>query len=233
MRSNLFDQANMENQSQDVFVQQNSKMLRARVVPGRGVIARKGAMVAYQGNVDFSHKGSDGIGQMFKKMMSSDNAPLMTVAGDGDVFFADRAAEVHLLALEGDGITVNGANLLAFTEGLAYDINRVQGIGVLSGGVWNTTLTGQGMVALTTEGQPVLLDCSQQPTYTDIQATVAWSVGLVPQIKKSFNMGSLVGRGSGEAFQYAFHGAGFVIVQPSEGAPPVQQGKQSGVSFSL
>lgn len=232
MRSNIFDQANMENQSSDAFVLQNSKMLRASIQPGRGVIARKGAMVAYQGNIDFSHKGSDGMSQLLKKMMSSDDAPLMSVSGHGEVFFAERASEVHLMMLEGDGLTVNGANLLAFTEGLTYDIARVKGIGVLSGGVWNTTVSGTGMLAVTTEGAPVVLDCSQQPTFTDIQATVAWSTGLVPQIRKSFNMGSLVGRGSGEAFQYAFHGSGFVIVQPSEGTPPPTQAK-SGVSFSL
>ena len=219
MRSNLFEEANMEIQTDDALVLQNPKMLRARILPGRGVIARKGAMVAYQGNVDFSHKGSDSMSQMFKKMLSSDNAPLMRVTGEGDVFFADMASEVHLVSLEGDGITVNGMNLLAFTEGLAYDINRVQGVGALSGGMWNTTVTGSGMAAITTDGRPVILDCSQQPTFTDIQATVAWSVGLVPSIKKSFSAGSLVGRGSGEAFQYAFHGQGFVIVQPSEGVP--------------
>lgn len=219
MRSDIFTQANLEVESDAAFVLQNSKMLRARLVAGRGVISRKGAMVAYQGTIDFRHKGSDGVGQMLKKMVSSDNAPMMMVTGDGEVFFAAHASEVHLLTLEGDGLTVNGVNLLAFTEGLDYDINRVQGMGSLSGGMWNTTVRGTGMVALTTHGQPVVLDCSTQPTYTDIQATVAWSAGLVPQIKKSFSAGSLVGRGSGEAFQYAFHGAGFVIVQPSEGIP--------------
>ena len=217
MRSDLFAQSNLEVQSEDILALQNSKMLRARILPGRSLIARKGVMVAYQGNIDFAHKGSDSVAQMFKKMMSSDNAPLMSVAGDGDVFFADRASEIHIITLENDGITVNGSNLLAFTDSLAYDIARVQGVGALSGGMWNTTVTGSGQVAVSTEGQPVLLDCSQQPTFTDIQATVAWSVNLTPQIKKSFSAGSLVGRGSGEAFQYAFHGPGFVIVQPSEG----------------
>ena len=221
MRSNIFEQSNLENQSEEVFALQNSKMLRARILPGRGVIARKGAMVAYQGNIDFAHKGSDSVGQMLKKMISSDNTPLMKVTGEGDVFFAENASVVHLLTLEGDGITVNGINLLAFTENLTYDISRVQGMGALSGGMWNTTVRGQGQVAITSDGKPVVLDCSSQPTFTDIQATVAWSEGLKPQIKKSFSAGALVGRGSGEAFQYAFHGQGFVIVQPSEGVPLV------------
>ena len=33
------------------------------------------------------------------------------------------------------------------------------------------------------------------------------------------NIKSLLRGGSGEAFQFAFHGPGFVVVQPSEGQP--------------
>jgi uncharacterized protein (AIM24 family) len=36
-------------------------------------------------------------------------------------------------------------------------------------------------------------------------------------------MKSLLRGGSGEAFQYAFHGPGFVVVQPHEWVPPTQQ----------
>ena len=71
------------------------------------------------------------------------------------------------------------------------------------------------------DGLPLLLDCSQQPTFVDPQAAICWSANLQPQIKSSFKMGSLIGRGSGESFQLAFHGPGFVVVQPSEGQPVV------------
>ena len=37
----------------------------------------------------------------------------------------------------------------------------------------------------------------------------------------------MLGRGSGEAFQLAFSGSGFVIVQPSE-EPPRTAGQQGG-----
>ena len=62
---------------------------------------------------------------------------------------------------------------------------------------------------------------SQQPTFVDPQAAICRSANLQPQIKSSFKMGSLIGRGSGESFQLAFHGPGFVVVQPSEGQPVV------------
>ncbi|WP_349828924.1 AIM24 family protein, partial [Brevibacterium litoralis] len=58
--------------------------------------------------------------------------------------------------------------------------------------------------------------CSQQPTFVDPQAAVCWSSSLAPQIKTDINLNSFLGRGSGEAFQLAFHGPGFVVVQPSE-----------------
>ena len=34
--------------------------------------------------------------------------------------------------------------------------------------------------------------------------------------KRSFKASSLIGRGSGEAYQIGFSGQGFVVVQPSE-----------------
>ena len=70
-------------------------------------------------------------------------------------------------------------------------------------------------------GLPAHLDNSHQPTFVEPQAAICWSANLQPQIKSSFKMGSLIGRGSGESFQLAFHGPGFVVVQPSESQPVV------------
>ncbi|GAA3585508.1 AIM24 family protein [Klugiella xanthotipulae] len=195
---------------------QNSYLLRSRITPGNELITRKGAMVAYQGNIEFKHEGSRSAGQLLRKMASSDDQPLMRVFGNGDVFFAHYQAHIHLMQLEGEAITINGSNLLAFQASLGYDINRVKGAGMLAGGMWNTTVHGAGVMAIATQGTPLILDCSQQPTFTDINATVAWSANLQPTIKSSMSAGALIGRGSGEAFQYAFHGPGWVIVQPSE-----------------
>jgi uncharacterized protein (AIM24 family) len=140
------------------------------------------------------------------------------------VFFARAAEYVFLVQLEGDGVSVDGQNLLAFDAAVDWDIRRVQGAGMMAGGLFNVLLQGHGVVAVTSDGPPMLLDCSQQPTYVDVQAAVAWSANLVPQVVSSMNMRSMLRGGSGEAFQYAFHGPGFVIVQPSEGRPVAPQG---------
>ncbi len=225
MKSELFAQSNLEVQGPQRFALQNPQLLRVSL--GADVLAVKGAMVAYQGQVRFDHEKSGSIGKLLKKVLTAEDVPLMRVSGEGEVFFASEAGYVYLLDLDGDGISVNGRNLLAFDSALSWDIQRVKGAGIMAGGLFNTTVQGTGQVALCTVGHPVVLDCSQQPTYVDVQAAVAWSSNLAPNLVSSMNMKSMLRGGSGEAFQYAFHGPGFVVVQPSEWAP-VTQGQGSG-----
>jgi uncharacterized protein (AIM24 family) len=221
MQSELFDKANLEVEGRR-FALQNPQLLR--VALGADVLSVKGAMVAYQGQVRFEHERAGSVGRLLKKMVTSEDMPLMRVSGQGDVFFAHEAGYVYLVELAGDGISVNGRNLLAFDASLQWDINRVKGAGIMAGGLFNTTVSGTGAVALCTVGHPVVLDCSQQPTYVDVQACVAWSANLVPSVVSSMNMRSMLRGGSGEAFQYAFSGPGFVVVQPSEWQPVTPDG---------
>lgn len=234
MQSSLFDRSNHEISGQARFALQNPQLLR--VALGDDVLAVKGAMVAFQGRVSFNHEGSGSVGKLLKKMLTNEDLPLMRVAGSGEVFFAVDAGFVHLIDLggDGDGLSVNSRNLIAFDAALGWDIKRVQGAGMMSAGLFNTVVTGQGTVALVTVGQPVVLDCSQQPTYVDVQAAVAWSANLVPQVVSSMNMRSMLRGGTGEAFQYAFNGPGFVVVQPSEWSAALQQaGTQQGSGGGL
>ena len=230
MKSELFAQSNLEVEGQQRFALQNPQLLR--VALGPDVLSVKGSMVAYQGQVRFDHEKAGSMGKLLKKAFTAEDLPLMRVSGQGEVFFANEAGYVFMLDLEGDGISVNGRNLLAFDAALQWDINRVKGAGIMAGGLFNTTVQGVGTVALCTVGQPVVLDCSRQPTYVDVQAAVAWSANLVPQVVSSMNFKSMLRGGTGEAFQYAFHGPGFVVVQPSEFAQ-VAQGQNAGGSGGI
>ena len=51
---------------------------------------------------------------------------------------------------------------------------------MMSGGLFNTLVQGQGTAAMTADGEPLVLDCSQQPTFVDPQAAVCWSANLTP-----------------------------------------------------
>jgi uncharacterized protein (AIM24 family) len=231
MQSQLFDQVNLEVQAQQRFALQNPQMLRVHL--GGDVLAVKGAMVAYQGRIRFDHEKAGSVGKLFKKVVTGEDVSLMRISGEGDVFFASEAGFVFLIDLAGDALSINARNLLAFDSSIDWDIKRVQGAGMLSGGLFNTTLQGSGTAAIHTVGQPVILDCTQQPTYVDVQACVGWSANLIPQVVSSMNVRSMLRGGSGEAFQYAFHGQGFVIVQPSEWTPPASSSGGGGGGFNL
>lgn len=198
---------------------QSKRMLRVRVA--EPFMAKQGAMVAYQGNVNFAFQGG-GAAKFLKKALTGEGLSLMRVEGQGDVFLADAAREVHILHLNNSGLSANGKNVLAFSASLDWNVERVKGGSIAAGGLFNTTLRGTGWVAITTDGDPVVLNAAEAPTFADAQALVAWSVQLQTSIRSTATAGSLIGRGSGEAFQVAFNGQGFVIVQPSEGAevPP-------------
>ena len=229
MRSELFTSDHAENQSENHFALQNKKMLRVHLEHNRRVIAAAGSMVAYQGDMRFGYKGAGGVGKWLKKKISGEDAPLMTVDGSGDVFLARQAEDIFTVLLEGDAISVSSNALLAFDDDLNHDITRIRSMaGMVGGGLFNVKLSGQGTVAITTDGPPVLLDCSRQPTFVDPNAVICWSENLSPTIKNDMNLGSFIGRGSGEAFQMGFYGPGFVVVQPSEGMPVF--GGESGSS---
>ena len=214
MQSDLLEQ-HQEAQGQDRFALQNPRLLRVRL--DGDVMARQGAMVAYQGEVDFAYEGAGGMGKFLKKALTGEGVPLMRVSGRGDVFFADDASEIHIVTLDGtDALTVNGPNVLAFDPTLTWDIKRVEGASMLSGGVFNTVFTGTGRVAITAHGTPVVLQVDA-PTYADVQSAIAWSASLTTTVRRTATAGALIGRGSGEAFQLAFSGNGFVVVQASEG----------------
>ncbi len=218
VHSNL-NQYNELGEAQAQFELQNKKMLRVTLAHGP-VQAQAGSMVAYQGDANFTNKGSGGVGKMLKKAVSGETASFMEVAGTGEVFLANEAMDVQVMYLENDSVSVNGNNILAFSSSISWDIKRVGSgmAGAVAGGLTNVFLQGTGFVAVTTDGQPVMLDVASAPTFADPNAAVMWGAGVSMNIKTdSGGMKSMVRGGTGETFQLAFSGQGFVLIQPSEG----------------
>ncbi len=203
----------------DAFTIQNPRLVKVEL-SATSVMAKSGAMVAYQGDVHFEHKGG-GLGRLMKKAMTGESLRLMECSGTGEVFMANQAMLVHVIKLENDSITVNGSNILAFETGIDWDVTKVKGgtAGMIAGGLFNIHLKGTGMVALVSDGEPVKLDVAEAPTFVDPQAAIAWSSGVTSNLKTDVQAKSLIGMGSGESFQLAMTGQGWVLVQPSEGRP--------------
>jgi uncharacterized protein (AIM24 family) len=184
------------------------------------VWAKLGSMIGYVGRVKFTREGmlEHGVGKLMKKMVSGEGTKLMKVEGQGRVYLADKGKKVQILDLQGETIFVNGNDLLAFEDSVAWDIKLMKKVsGIMAGGLFNVRLSGQGMVAITTHYEPLALRVQPgQPVFTDPNATVAWSGSLSPDIQTDISFKTFLGRGSGESFQLKFDGQGWVILQPFE-----------------
>ena len=188
---------------------------------GGGLVWTKmGSMIAYRGDVDFVREGilEHGVGKLLKRGLSGEGARLTKAQGRGKLYLADEGKKITVLQLENDAIVVNGSDLLAFEDGLGWDIKIMKKLSAMvAGGLFNVRLEGTGLVAITSHYDPIAFRVTaEDPVFTDPNATVAWSGALTPEFKTNLQLKSFFGRGSGESFQMKFRGEGFVVVQPFE-----------------
>ena len=149
IHGSLFTQY-QEQSSPDQFSLQNKKLLKVQMGYGP-VWARAGSMVAYQGDIRFENTGSGGLGKLVKAAATGEGVKMMRCTGSGELFVAHEAHDVQVIYLENDMVSVNGANVLAFSDSISWDIKRIQARGAaMTGGLYNVELRGSGYVAVTT-----------------------------------------------------------------------------------
>jgi uncharacterized protein (AIM24 family) len=205
--------------SGEAFELESPHLLEARI---DGMIwAKSGAMIARKGNIKFTRQGllDQGLGGLLKKAVSGEGMQLMKIEGQGRVYLADSGKKITLLRLQGESIFVNGNDVLALEASVNNEITMMRKVaGMLSGGLFNVRLSGNGLIAFTSHYEPLTLpvNASTGPVFTDPNATVAWSSSLSPEIATDISLKTLVGRGSGESIQLKFAGEGWVVVQPYE-----------------
>ena len=181
---------------------------------------KMGSMVAYVGQVRFTREGvlEHGVGKFLKRAVTGEGTRLTKAEGRGRVYLADEGKKVSILNLQGETLYVNGNDVLAFQDGIEWDIKLMRKVaGMMAGGLFNVKLSGTGMIAITTHYDPLTLRVTpQSPVTTDPNATVAWSGSLSPEFKTDVSFKTFLGRGSGESIQMLFRGDGFVVIQPKE-----------------
>jgi uncharacterized protein (AIM24 family) len=218
VRGNLFTDHAVTNVP-DRFTLQNGKILK--VMLGPDVLARQGSMIAFEGWAEFEYEHPSFV-QAMQSWRSGEAFPLMRVKGNGMCFFANFGADVLPIQLQNEGIIVRARNVLALDESVQWGTQFIDSAMAGFSGISCLELGGQGWIALTTDGPPVVLRADEAPTYTDPDSVIAWSSSLRPVIKERAvvqsvsNRDAAMGRGSGEEVQMQFRGSGFVVVQPSE-----------------
>lgn len=214
----------------------NSKVIK---VPVNGsVIARRGAMLAYTGDVHFVPHGGGmgalgggrpsfgGIGGMLMSRAAGEHEPMMETQGNGEVWYGFRGGHITIievqpgqnLQVEADRLLAHDASLQSSTVFIGSGGMRQAIGGAISGqGLFTTQLSGQGTVALLSHGGTVAIDAGPNgPVSVDPQSYVAALGNLQVDVKAKVGFREVTGRGSGEAIQLKINGQGTVYVQASE-----------------
>ncbi|MET8469600.1 AIM24 family protein [Streptomyces sp. NPDC006422] len=221
MQSPLF--AHTEQQTQERYTVQNPQMLRVALEGHDDILARKGAMVAYQGLVEFDGEYQSS-GQRRARAHTGEGLSLMRCHGQGTVYLANLAQYIHVVDVEQDGLTVDSSYVLAMDSSLHHEVIAVDSqFGISGSGKYQLNITGHGKVALMTSGQPLMLQVTpDRYVNADADAIVAWSTGLRVQMQaQTHSSGVWRRRGNtGEGWELSFMGSGYALVQPSELLPP-------------
>src|SRR5688500_4175215 len=127
--------------------------------------------------MQFLYKGSGGMRALFEGAATGQRIKLMTCRGEGAVFFAEAARDVHIVDLQGQTLCVNADNVLAFDTTLQTEIKRIESPAIPGGGFFHLEVGGHGTIVIMTTGTPVVLQV-RGPTFADMNALVAWTAGM-------------------------------------------------------
>ncbi|MEP9393319.1 MULTISPECIES: AIM24 family protein [Gordonia] len=203
------------------LVQRSKRVVEARL-NNTAVRALSGSMVAYEGQINFKSAGfggGDGLLAGIKQRATGEGLSLMEASGTGVVYFAHNAAETTIIELAGETLQVESQQLMVMNGNLQTNVTFAGVRGATSGqGLFTTTVTGHGQVALLSQGGPLIhLEVSPQfPLVVDPDAFVCAKGALSQSFVTDVSWRSALGQGGGEAFSLRYDGSGVVSIQPAE-----------------
>ncbi|GAA3976256.1 AIM24 family protein [Streptomyces sp. NBC_01352] len=229
MHSTLF--AHVPVESTGRYTLQNPQLLKTDVTRGSSpILARQGAMVAFEGQVEFDSQYRNRSWRNVERM-TGERLELMRCKGNGIVYLANLAQHLHIMEV-GRGLTVDSSYVLAFDGSLGVGIVAVDSaVEIAAAGAYNLELTGSGQVVLMTSGEPLVMEVTPEKNVCcDADAVVAWSTSLRTQLQAPTSTSAVWRRkgSTGEGWEMQFSGTGHVLVQPSELLPP-QHLRSSGM----
>jgi uncharacterized protein (AIM24 family) len=198
----------------------NSDRLLEVTLQNEKVLAIAGSMVAYTGTIKFEKSilGGEGIFGALKRKVTNEGMQLMQASGSGTVFFAQDAAEITILAMAGEKMTIESSSLLAYDTSLKTGTSFAGLRGAASGqGLFSTTVEGSGNIAVISRGNLIMLEVSPaNPLRVDPDAFVGFKGDIKQEFVFDVNWRTMVGQSSGESYQHKFTGQGVVFIQPAE-----------------
>ncbi len=195
----------------------NSDRLLEVSLQDEKVLAIAGAMVAYTGSIKFEKSilGGEGLFGALKRKVTNEGMQIMQTSGTGTVYFAQDAAEITVIPMAGEKMTIESSSLLAYDTTLKTGTSFAGLRGASSGqGLFSTTIEGSGNIAVISKGNLIMLEVT--PT-TPLRVDPDAFIGFKGDIKQEFvfdvNWRTMVGQSSGESYQHKFTGQGVVFIQ--------------------
>ena len=201
---------------------EKSKRVIEAQLSNTSIRALSGSMVAYEGQVSFKSAGfggGEGVLAGLRQRATGEGLSLMEASGTGIVYLAHRGRNVTVLDLNNETLQVESEQLLALNGNLSTNVAFAGVRGGMSGqGLFTTTVTGTGQVALLSSGGPLIhLEVSPQyPLVVDPDAFVCAKGQLTQSFVTDVSWRSAIGQGSGEVFSLKWDGMGVVSIQPAE-----------------
>jgi uncharacterized protein (AIM24 family) len=209
------------------YTQINEKLVEV-TLNNEEVFAKRGAMISYQGKVNFARSflGGGDVQDMAMRAVTNESYTLMVARGTGKVYYGYNGLFASIIHASNETVYVESKTLLAYDArlrtGTMFLGNQggVQSIlrGAVTGqGLFTTTLQGTGEIAILSDGNAIgLTVTNEQPVFVDPNAYIGHKGNLSSTIVTDVNWKTFVGQASGESYQVKFMGQGTVYIQASE-----------------
>ncbi len=169
----------------------------------RSVHVKRGTISSYSGNLKFAAESG---------LMGTTAATLVRAQGSGKIFVYDKGRKAFLLDLNDEFIFVEGGNLLALEDSLAYRLEPIYD-NAYQKKIDTVKIFGKGSLAISTSIEPLTMRVTRDyPLSISSNALVAWTGALIPTVmEQDDDLADIMIAGGDQGFKIRFEGDGVVV----------------------
>ena len=169
----------------------------------RSVHVKRGTISSYSGNLKFAAESG---------LLGTTAATLVRAQGSGKIFVYDKGHKAFLLDLNDEFIFVEGGNLLALEDSLAYRLEPIYD-NAYQKKIDTVKIFGKGSLAISTSIEPLTMRVTRDyPLSISSNALVAWTGALIPTVmEQDDDLADIMIAGGDHGFKIRFEGDGVVV----------------------
>ncbi|HVT43450.1 MAG TPA: tetratricopeptide repeat protein [Thermoanaerobaculia bacterium] len=170
----------------------------------RSVYVKRGTVSSYTGDLRFTAESS---------LLGTTAQTLVRAIGHGTIFVYERGRKTFLLDLNDEFIYVEGRNLLALEDSLAYRVEPIYDSSYQRK-IDTVKIFGKGSLAISTSIEPLTLRVTRDyPLSISSGALVAWTGNLLPTVIEDKLLAGVMIEESTQGFKIRFEGEGVVVAE--------------------